>query len=326
VTIPRLLSGERETVAYELATRGGNPELAFTLAQRRFAINPVWWRDRLLGWALMTSRPHAALTASTEPDSASAPPGTGPDAQTYHLRGYALHQLGRYREELQLARLMERRFPAAVARYRTQELMALAALGELDSLRRRLADWEATPEGSGWAGTRAFIAGLELMAHGHEREGREVLASTLPFYRRLRETDGPSYGEVQALDVCGRFEEARRLAQAALPVTKSPVDSLIYLAELGAIAAQQTRRAEAAQYDRLLAAEHRPDPDLLGFVAFLRASIASRLGDREGAVRLLHKARAAGNASAAHSGVHRDPAFASLRDYAPFQRLLEPRD
>ena len=37
-------------------------------------------------------------------------------------------------------------------------------------------------------------------------------------------------------------------------------------------------------------------------------------------------ALAAGNASAAHSGVHRDPAFASLRDYAPFQRLLEPRD
>jgi tetratricopeptide (TPR) repeat protein len=323
---PGLSTGEHETVAYELAGRRADPELAFTLAQRRFAINPVWWRNRLLGYALMTSRPHVALTASAEPDSASAPAGTGPDAQSYHLRGYALHQLGRYREQLQLARLIEQRFPATVQVYRTQELMALAALGEVDSLRRRLVEWEATPEKSGWAGTRAFIAGQELMAHGHEREGREVVASTLPFYRRLRETEGPNYAEVQALEWTGQLEEARRLAQAVLPSTKSPVDSLVYLGELGAIAAQQGSRAEAARYDRLLAAEHRPDPDLLGFVAFLRASIASRLGDREGAVRLLHKARAAGNASAAHSGVHRDPAFASLHDYAPFQRLLEPRD
>jgi tetratricopeptide (TPR) repeat protein len=203
--------------------------------------------------------------------------------------------------------------------------MALAALGEVDSVRRRLAEWEATPEHEGLAGTRAYIAGLELMAHGHEREGREILAGTLPFYRRLRETaEWPGNDtEVKVLMWTGQLEEAQRVARAALQATP-PGDSLAYLTHLGEIAALQGNQAEAARYDRLLAAERRPE--LAAQATGDRALIASLLGDREGAVRLLEQALARGDGESGFLGVHRDPNLAPLRGYAPFERFLEPRE
>jgi hypothetical protein len=106
-------------------------------------------------------------------------------------------------------------------------------------------------------------------------------------------------------------------------------DSVSWLGALGGLAADQGRRAEAVRYDRMLAAtNHRPDVSqaLAGLVAFLRAQLAARLGDKQGAVRLLEQARRKGHVEVSHFTIHRDPAFASLRDYPPFQRFLEPRD
>jgi hypothetical protein len=250
------------------------------------------------------------------------------------MGGYALHQLGRYREELQVAREMERRWPAEETWSRTHEVMALAALGLVDSLRVKLSRWEGSPEPrSEWAGTRALIAGQELMAHGHEREGRDILAGTLPFYRRLRENGeggpGSFWSEVAVLQATGSPEAARRLVQTALRTSTDASDSVECLGALGGLAANQGRRAEADGYDRMLAGVNRRadlSPVLIGIVTFTRAQLAARLGDRQGAVRLLEQARRRGHSPAAHFNVHRDPAFASLRDYPPFQRFLEPRD
>jgi tetratricopeptide (TPR) repeat protein len=279
-------------------------------------------------WAEATGRSHTAIEASREPDPAVAPPETGPGAYIYHLRGYALHHLGRYQEQLQVAREIERRWPPQVAFARTQELMALAALGYVDTLLNRLARWEATPESEGFAGNRALIAGLELMAHGHEREGRELIAGTVPSYRRLREL-GEGYGsaasgELTALEVIGSFAEARSLAHAALKASTNAVDSVTYLAALGSLAADEGKRVQAARYGQLLRAlePNRDDRD----APFHRAQIEARLGDREGAVRLLERARAEASSASWHVTVHRDLAFVSLRDYPPFQRFLEPRD
>jgi hypothetical protein len=284
--------------------------------------------------AQITGRAHRAVEVSREPESTSIPSGTGPDIGSYHMGGYALHQLGRYREELQVAREMQRRWPAEEISSRTHELMALAGLGLVDSLRAKLSRWEGSPEPKAeWAGTRALIAGQELMAHGREREGREMLAGTLPFYRRLRENGegGPAtfWSEVIVLQVTGNLGDARRLAQAALRTSTDVSDSVDCLGALGGLAADQDRREEAVSYERMLAAVNRRAdvlPALDGLVAFTRAQLAARLGDRQGAVRLLEQARRRGHSDAAYLNVHRDQAFASLRDYPPFQRFLEPRD
>jgi tetratricopeptide (TPR) repeat protein len=334
---PALLPGERDIVRWELAIRRGETrdlEQAFEIAKRRFALNPPFWRHALVWVAEVTGRSHTAVEAAREGDTTSAPPAARPNAHTYHMLGYALHHLGRYREELQVAREIERRWPTEVAYARTHQVMALAGLGQVDTLRSRLARWEATPESGDWAGTRAFIAGLELMAHGHQRTGLEMLSETAAFYRRLRES-GEAHpealaSEVDALHMTGKLAEARRLGQAALTGSSTVADSVRYLGVLGSLAADEGRRSEAARYDGILRAlGTRPRVLDAAFyraqIAAYRAQIAAQLGDRQQAVRLLEQARAGGSL-ALHLDSHRNPAFASLRDYPPFQQFLAPRD
>jgi tetratricopeptide (TPR) repeat protein len=328
---PGLLEGEREIVA--LAATGyrvwnskveerGDAERIVELYQRRFAVNPEWFVVGATYWAEATGRSATAVAVSRYADSARAPRGRN---QPYIMRGDALHHLGRYQEELQLAHELQRRNPTGVWP-RTLEVQALAALGEVDSLRRRLAEWEATPEpGSTWAGSRAFIAGSELIAHGRDREGRAMVAATLPLYRRLHQTEGYREEFVEVLLETGQFDEAWEVVLTELGTRKSVEDSMDVLGTLGAIAAQQGRREEAARYDRLVAAAGER-PGLAGEAAAHRAIIASWLGDRERAVRFLEEARAYSNTWTQYRHVHRELAFAGLRDYPPFQRFLKPRD
>ena len=176
---------------------------------------------------------------------------------------------------------------------------------------------------------RAYIAGMELMAHGKEREGREVLAGTVPLYRRLRETEGYRSELVEVLLVTGQFQAAWDQALADLRLVKSSEDSMFLLTYLGVIGTRQGKVEaaaryfdDAARYGRLPAGTGRRP----GRAVWDRAFIAAWRGDREEAVRFLEEARAYGGELATHRFVHREPAFAGLRDYPPFQRFLKPRD
>jgi tetratricopeptide (TPR) repeat protein len=324
---PGLLPGERETVAFHMARRHNQAEQAYQLAHRRFAAGYVRWFAPLTFWALVTGRVHEALAASLYQDSTLALVGGPPDGPAYNYRGIALHQLGRYQDELQLAHEIARRFPTLLDVAHTHEALALAALGKVDSLRGRLAEWEAIPENAGaaWAGSRAYAAGQELMAHGHPAEGLAVLAETIPFFRALRRIEGYGMSEVAVLDWTGHLREARRLALAGLRSGQPASDSLDFIGYLADIALQQGRRSEAARYDALLAtAAHTPSsaPE----ATFLRAMIAGRRGDRLQAVRLLEQARALGSNMTLHVITHREPELTAMRDYPPFRRFLEPTD
>jgi serine/threonine protein kinase/tetratricopeptide (TPR) repeat protein len=328
---PGLLAGDRETVALILSLSQEASERTFELARRRFAVNPELW-THLAAWAAVrTGRAQTAVEIASYADSAVYARGEWL-LDTYNSQGFALHELGRYEDELKLARALQRRFPSSSQVFaNTHEAMALAALGSVDSLRRRLAEWEALtePRGTGyrWAGTRAWVAGQELMAHGREQEGREMLQSTRPFYAGLRAAQGyASKEEINVLEWTDQLVDARRLALAALPRLRSVQDSVEVLAALGRISARAGNRAEAMRYDRLLAASRRSEPPRIARGApFERATIAARLGDREGAVRLLEEAREKGEQDAKSWNVHRWPDFAGLRDYPPFQRFLKPR-
>jgi hypothetical protein len=332
---PNLLPAEREVVKYWLASLQGNSEEAYEMMRRRFAANPLEWSGAAAAFALATSRPNAALVITAVSDTLLYSDSTLnaiPHSVVFGPRGDALHQLGRHREELELARELRRRFPGRIdLTTRTIEAMALAALGEVDTLRRLISEWSATPEGPGFAGTRGWHAGQELWAHGNEAAGRAMLEETLPFYRALRDTTGyASWNEVWVLTWLGRLDEARRHALAALPRLDSARDSVGYLGPLGTIAARQGRRAEAARYDRRLASF---DSVLFlgGAVGFFRAQIAAALGDRDGAMRRLVEARSRegyGTYSmpSTYRSVHRWPDLASLRGYPPFEQFLRPRD
>jgi hypothetical protein len=335
---PDLRRSERENVLFQLANLQGNPELAFEMARRRFAVNPEEWANPAASWAVFTNRPNTALAITAYADSA-LPRDELPDpamhAWTYLQRLAALHQLGRYGEELRLARELGRRYPAwapfgrrdAPAPFHANELMALAGLGWDDSVRVLLARWEAAPE-SHWsfgAGSRASVAGLELMAHGREPQGREVLETALVEQREQREGGRPRLEEAWIASWLGRLTEARGLAAAGLPTAPTAEDSLAWLGALGSIAALEGKPAEAARYDSLLAVAA-SRAFVAGAAAFRRAEIASSLGDRAGAVRLLEEARANTRGDAAYVNVHRWPYFANLRGDPPFEQFLRPRD
>ena len=328
---PGLLEGERDAVAFARAGLRREAEKAFELARRRFAVNPEWWFAFLTYWAGVTDRAATTIAVSSYADSA-----VGPRKRqlllAYGRRATALHHLGRYKEQLALAHELRRRFPTEELEHRSIELTALVGLGEVDSVRQRLSEWEATPEpvitheavGPQWVGSRAYIAAVELMAHGHQAEGRELLAATLPLYRRLREAGEYHIELVEILLVTGQLEEARVIALHDLRTFKSLRDSLAVLAILGGIAAREGKLDDAASYDRLLSAAGKRPGFAGGTAALARAYVATWLGDREGAVRLLEEARGYGLAE--HRFVHRDPIFAALRDYPPFQRFLKSRD
>jgi tetratricopeptide (TPR) repeat protein len=311
---PGLLPYDRDAIAFSMSQ---SPERRFDLARRLAAVNPELWSQDAAWEALATNRPNAVLALSAYADSAVWMRGRWLKI-AYNTRGIALHQLGRYAEELDLGHQLERRFPGDLTG-RTHEVMALAALGEADSLRRRLAEWEAAPvpKEQGWADTRTNVAGQELMAHGHEQDGRRLLEATLPFYRRR----GQGVDLVYVLIWTDHLQEARTRALAFLAAARSRDDSAYALANLGTIAARQGHATEAGLYDRRLAALPEGAPAE-------RATIASALGDREGAVRFLEEARSGGDPTGLtlYHIAHRLPDFAPLRGYPPFEAFLKPRD
>src|SRR5437899_12371041 len=88
----------------------------------------------------------------------------------------ALHLLGDHRRELQQALEGVRRFPDN-PQILTTEIRALAALGRVAELRRRVAARVNFPPAGGWAPADGLLlAAVEVRAHGHAPEADTTLA------------------------------------------------------------------------------------------------------------------------------------------------------
>ena len=75
--------------------------------------------------------------------------------------------------------------------------------------------------------------------------------------------------------------------------------------------------------DSLLATTQSTLPYQVGMPTRARAMLAAALGERERALNLLRDAFSEGVPYGLW--LHSEPAFASLRDYPPFQELLQPK-
>jgi hypothetical protein len=93
------------------------------------------------------------------------------------------------------------------------------------------------------------------------------------------------------------------------------------LGSSGAIAARRGDRANARRISEQLASTTRAH--LFGYHTYLRACIASLLGEREQAVALLREAFAQGLPFGID--LHRDPDLEPLNDYPPYSDLVRPR-
>src|SRR2546430_5926461 len=137
----------------------------------------------------------------------------------------ALHLLGDHRRELRQALEGVRRFPDN-PQILTTEVRALAALGRVQDMRRRVAASENLPRVQGWAPADVLLLpAVELRAHGHAPEADTTLADARDWLaaRPPAETASTAHQLRIALVACtaGRLADAQRGFEG-LAADKSP--------------------------------------------------------------------------------------------------------
>jgi tetratricopeptide (TPR) repeat protein len=233
----------------------------------------------------------------------------------------AYHALGAHDRELAAARRGRGVHPddRAILGY---ELRALAALGHLEALRAALERLDAMPATPGESPLPAILTATagELLAHGHPAAARDVLRRQLAWQDARpaaeRRTAAAREARARALYLLGDYEAAdaayARLAAAA------PEDPG-HVARRGLIAARRGRtavaQAAAARLRTLGVAYDR------GQTTFLRAQLATALGDSAGALLLVEQALSEGTR---YPQVHAHPDLAPLAASPRLARLLRP--
>jgi tetratricopeptide (TPR) repeat protein len=231
---------------------------------------------------------------------------------------HAHHRLGEHREELRVARRARELFPderSAVL----LEVRALAALRRDRELNRLLAEpvhADRTPM------VLLQAAGLELLVHGSSAAGEALLRAALERHRSQPSED-PRFRFFLASShrLVGEWEEAERLLRE-LAAEQPGVLTMSVQGHLGGLAARRGDIAEAARISRWLA--ELDDPDLRGANTYFRARIASLLGERDEALRLLQQSQREGLLDF-WLVIHTELDFAPLRDYPPFQEFIRPK-
>ena len=249
-------------------------------------------------------------------------------AQLLSWESLAEHALGEHEAELRIARaglaanLRNRRSNLLL-----EEASALAALGRVDELERRLDTWPVTPPDEvPSTGQMLLAVALELRAHGWSVAAGPVLDRGATWYR----------SHPAALDGSDDFVNLHGLF--ALPYYREQWDEALVLyrrlaskdptnftarAALGALAARRGDSAETARIDAWLTRRtERPNgPPESGAGLYARARIAALRGDAARAITLLREAFDAG-----HNRIflHLDPDFETLRGSPAFEALLRP--
>jgi tetratricopeptide (TPR) repeat protein len=231
----------------------------------------------------------------------------------------SLHLLGEHDRELEVALAGRAELPDSRLRLGSH-LRALIGLGRTDEARGMINEIMNFP--AGLPGQTLDAVALELRAHGHPVEARELGEQAIAWYRDRLESDATNT-EVRhqfghALYNQGYWDEAVTVFTELHEENASFVG---YLGMQGAALAQLGRRAEAEEIDRQLAAWD--GTYYRGQHTFRRAAIAAVLGDRERAVDLLIQAHQQGQIYGLWT--HRAVSFDSLQGYDRFEDFIRPR-
>lgn len=258
------------------------------------------WILRRVELATLLDRPREVLRMLTAMDSATDWLASH-EKRYWGMKGRALHRLGRYEHELEVA---ERRLAADPldASAAWMQLRAFAGLGKRD----RVEDWISL------SGSRPALIG-ELRAHGFDDLADSLITVNLAELDAVPPTSHVEewrYERGLALMGLDRLEEAKSLFEGIGPDQPRHLDAL---GELGVIYARQGQSRKAADAS---AALERIEEEAWRLTQ--QARIAAALGDRDGAIRLLRRLPIQGY-------LHPEIEFASLRDYPPYEELLRPR-
>ncbi len=248
--------------------------------------------------------------------------GPGGWSEYWFILTASYHLLGDHKAELKAARKARNDITDRQAALRL-EVRALAALGRMKDLSKRLDESLTTPPGPNVTPAQVVTtAGAELRAHGNREAGLAVIQRAIDWYRARPPEEQQTRRHQGRLTftyyVGEQWDEARagyeRLA-AEFP------DNMGYFASLGFLAARRGDREEALRISEALPGM--AGPYNFGLENYYQANIAALLGERERAVRLLRETYNKGRPWSLRPHVDLD--FDSLHDYPPFQEFIKPK-
>jgi tetratricopeptide (TPR) repeat protein len=238
------------------------------------------------------------------------------------------HMLGDQDSERTDVVQANRAYPQNVA-IATMAARYFASAGRLAQAESLFDDVVALTPRPGWdAGSVIAVAALEAAAHGHEDWVPRARARGLAWLNQLpsqeRAFERGLFGVTWMLYSIQAWPELETRLDRLL--REEPSD-LRWLAFRSLAAAHRGDTATAKAIDHSFALRFDSGKESRGanaYILFARARIAAQLGKREAAVGLLRQALAHGHPFSVY--LHTELAFAPLRGYPPFERLIAPKD
>jgi tetratricopeptide (TPR) repeat protein len=303
------------------ASLDGNRQEAYLAIKEGLERVPSAGQRYQLGWeAIKMNYPHEAV----EVYSALDPNHPELRGWTAYWDRYAraLHMIGDHGRELEVVRRGREMYPEQ-ASFLFNELRALAALGRIEEIRGILEGvYETDPDPA----DAVSAAALELAVHGNGAKAQalwdELLEWADAFYPDAATNRATRATYAEVLYRAGRYEEAFRIYEAILADDPTSVTYRGYVGVTAARIGDTGIAYEMSQELESLAPPGPLNPGLSGRT-FWRARIASVLGEKDEAVRLIYLAHEQG--ANYGPGLHRNPDLIPLHDYPPFIELLRPK-
>jgi serine/threonine protein kinase/tetratricopeptide (TPR) repeat protein len=232
----------------------------------------------------------------------------------------AYHMLGEHKQELKQARRGRKQYPEDIG-VLSFEVRALAALGKIEEINKLVNKTFTMPQ-EGWnSGWVMVEAGRGLKLHGFKNESLELAGRAIKWLE-ARPSEGKKTKDYRnelanASYIAEKWEDARTLYNGLL---KDDPENLDYLTYCGSLAARRGDREEALRISKQL--EEMNNPYLFGKNTYSRACIASLLGEKEDAVRLLQEAISKG---LYFDRLYTELDLEPLRDFPPFKELMKPK-
>lgn len=309
----------RHILDYFGATLRGDNEDAYN-AMRQTVIAAKGTRlNYLVAWtANRINRPKEAVEFLKKMDLESSWAGGWVPMWGYLTTAH--HMLGNHRQELKEARNGRKQYPESL-RALGYEMRALTALGRIKEINKLIDESLTLPPQTGSPGLIMMNAGRELRAHGYRQASLQVLERAVKWFesrpKEESETRSHRYGLARVLYEAEKWEEAQDIFEA---LHKEFSDYIYYLGYLGSLGARRGDKEEALRILNLL--ENIKRPYLFGSHTYWRARIASLLGEKENAIRLIREALAQG---LTYTFLHPVMDLEPLGDYPPFKELIKPK-
>jgi serine/threonine protein kinase/tetratricopeptide (TPR) repeat protein len=313
----RLSSAERYYLDWFAFRLQGKTEEAFATLLHIESIAPMdYIANYLVGLhALYLNRPRKTIDTFSKIDIQIQHADYASVSWRFGVLCDAYHAIGDHEKELEVAREAQKYFPNDLG-CRADEVSALAALERIDELYDVIEESKQIEPSRSSVGYMMSVASLELRAHGNRVEALRIAEQEIHW----REENDPENRDAlaDALYRAERWDEAYALYREL--ATEDP-DDLFYKASLGMLSARAGDTEEARRIaNELMNVERKY---LFGRHTYYRACIHALLGEHAEAVRLIKESFSQGLEFGIY--IHRDMDLESMRDYPPFQKLLEPK-